>query len=750
MDKAMTDSRSRETNGKPSFSLDFVRHDCSEIKSYLHPCKAYKKGKKGDLRYLNIATSFDIESTSFFRHRETMEIITTKQAESISDKDLRKSWEKIAIMYAWVFVYDGHAFTGRTWGQFQTLLNEVISYHELGENRIMVCAVHNLAYEFQFFRFRFQWANIFAVKERTPVYARTKSGIEFRCTLILSGYSLAKVGEHLRKYPCRKLVGDLDYLKLRHSGTPLVEETEWRYIVNDGLIACAYLQELIEECKRIVWIPLTKTGFVRKYLRHACYFSKSDHKRDYGHKYENYRRIMENCTIGSIEEYNLLKQAFTGAIVHCNTLYSGLLLEKLKSQDETSAYPTQIAIGYFPYGKGEWVMPKSKEEFQRYISKKACLIDVTFHNIDKSQMFESLISKNKCIERVDFEEDNGRLIKATRIRIVITEIDLSVYRKFYKWEKMTINKMMIYEKRRLPTNFVNAVLDLYADKTRLKGVEGKESEYMHAKENINSCYGACVTDICRDKTEYVEGEWILTPCDIEKELETYNNSKNRFLCYQWGVWITSLARRALASAIYNMGMDYVYSDTDSVKYRNPEKHGDYFSKYNAYMINELKKASEYHGIPLEKFMPKTIKGEEKPLGVWDDETLEYDGGHYLRFKSLGAKRYAVEYKKNGEIHHSLTIAGVNKRQAIPYIEKHEKDFFDFMHFDYLFVEDCCGKNLHTYIDEEKTGTLVDYLGNVGEFDEMSSVHLMSTTYKMTASDDYLALLDAIESTYYIN
>lgn len=739
-----------------SFALDFTRHDWREIEEYLHPVKAYKKGRSKPCYYLNLSTSFDIEVTSFFRHRETGKIIDVKQAEKIPDAVLRKQYEKIAIMYAWVFTYDGHAFVGRTWDEFHALLDKIIDYHELNENMRLICGVHNLAYEFAFICHRFAWMDVFAVKDRTPVYARTITGIEFRCTLILSGYSLAKVGEHLRKYPVQKLVGDLDYLKLRHSKTPLTD-AEWNYIINDGLIVSAYLQELIEENKRIIRIPLTKTGFVRKYLRKKCYFNdKNNHAKGSVNKYRSYRRIMLASTIESKEEYLLLRQLFTGAIVHCNTYASGLLLENIGSFDECSAYPTQIAIGYFPFGKGAWVMPKTREEFQRYISKKACVMDVTFHDIEKSQNFESLISKNKCIEREQFEEDNGRLIRAKKIRIVINEIDYSVYKKFYRWKKITIHRMIIYEKRRLPTNFVSAMLDLYADKTTLKGVEGKESEYMHAKENINSVYGCCVTDVCKSKSEFKDGQWVTTSCDIEKELDRYNNTKNRFLCYQWGCWVTSLARRALASAIYAIGSnsdtiggDYVYSDTDSVKILNPKKHQKYFDEYNAYMINELKKASEYHQIPLEKFMPKDIKGIEHPLGVWDDETKEYRGGVYKRFKSLGAKRYAVEYEKDGEIHHSLTIAGVNKKKAIPFIEKHEKDFFDFMHFDYLFVEECCGKNLHTYIDEEKSGTLIDYLGNVAEFDELSGVHLMSTTYRMTASDDYLNLLSILESTYII-
>ena len=729
--------------------MDFTRHDYREIDDYLIQAKSYKRGRKSPIYYLNLSSSFDIEVSSFFRHKNSGKIIDTKKAESISDKELRKDWEKIAIMYAWVFTYNGHAFVGRTWDEFKWLLDRVIQYHDLSDKHVLVCGVHNLSYEFQFIRKRFEWANVFAVKERSPVYARTKTGIEFRCTLTLSGYSLAKVGEHLRKYPVRKMVGDLDYLKIRHSGTPLTD-AEWGYIVNDGLIVSAYLEELIEENKLITRIPLTKTGFVRKYLRKACYYNKTNnHARDNA-KFHSYRKIMCASTIGSEEEYSMLKSAFTGAIVHGNTLSIGTIIKDVLSMDECSAYPTQIAIGLFPFGKGQRVIPKSVDEFKYLINKKACLIDVTFFDIEKSQMYESLISRNKCIEKESFEEDNGRLIRAKKIRLVITEIDLSVYRKFYRWKKMTVHRMFVYEKRRLPTNFVNAVLDLYADKTTLKGVEGKESEYMHAKENVNSCYGACVTDICRDKTEYLDGEWIVTKCDIEKELERYNKSENRFLCYQWGVWICSLGRRALASAIYaigensdTVGGDYIYSDTDSVKFRNPEKHQEYFKKYNAYMLNELKKASVYHHIPLDKFMPKDIKGIEHPLGVWDFD------GRYTRFKCLGAKRYAVEYEKDGKLVHSLTIAGVNKRKAVPYIESHEKDFFDFMHFDYLFVEDCCGKNLHTYLDEEKKGSLMDYLGNVHDFDELSSVHLMATTYKMTASDDYLSLLSILESTYMI-
>lgn len=727
------------------FSLDHVRHSYRSIDKYLREDKPIKKN---GLEYLNISASFDIESTSFFRHLNTGEIIQVDEAVKLDPNELRNDWEKIAVMYAWVFCYDGHAFTGRTWKQFTDMLDKIAEFHELNEKRFLVVGVHNLAFEFQFFRLRLPWLSVFATTERIPLYARTLTGFEFRCTLLLSGYSLAKVGEHLQKYPCRKMVGDLDYNLLRHGRTKLTPK-EWGYIVNDGLVVCSYIQELIEENNgKITNLPYTKTGFVRKYLKNKCFYESKSHKKDINNKYRNYRYIMKGSPIGSVEEYEMLKQAFTGAIVHVNAFWSGRIVENVMSMDLTSAYPTQMVVGYFPSGRGKFVMPKDKKEFAYFINKKACLIDVTFHNIKKSQLYESLISKNKCMESVDFVEDNGRLVEAKSIRLVITEIDYLVYKRFYKWERLTINRMIIYNKMRLPTALVDAILDLYANKTELKGVKGKESELMGSKERLNACYGASVTDICQPRAVYHDGEWSTEQCDYEKEIEKYNNSKNRFLDYKWGVWVTSLNRRVLASAIIALGKetkkvpfgDYIYSDTDSVKFAHPEDHKEYFERYNSYMMNELRKASEFHGIPLSKFIPKTIEGVEKPLGVWD-----YDGT-YKRFKALRSKAYAVEYPDG---HHSLTIAGVNKKSAIPYIEEHEKDFFDFMHFGYEFNVYACGKKLHTYIDERKTGYMIDYLGKRGRFDELSSVHLMPTTYKMVASDEYNDLLDNIQSIYWI-
>ena len=55
--------------------------------------------------------------------------------------------------------------------------------------------------EFQFIRKYFHFIDVFSIDERKPIYAVTNKGIEFRCSYILSGYKLEKVGEHLNSIP---------------------------------------------------------------------------------------------------------------------------------------------------------------------------------------------------------------------------------------------------------------------------------------------------------------------------------------------------------------------------------------------------------------------------------------------------------------------------------------------------------------------------------------------------------------------
>ena len=126
---------------------------------------------------------------------------------------------------------------------------------------------------------------------------------------------------------------------------------------------------------------------------------------------------------------------------------------------------------------------------------------------------------------------------------------------------MRIRNFRRYKKGYLPTAFVKSILTLYKDKTELKGVDGKEIEYLASKELLNACYGMSVTDICRQENAFdiENNEWIKEnpPIDYEKDLDKYNHNKQRFLSYAWGVWVTAYARRNLWSGILEFKQHYL-------------------------------------------------------------------------------------------------------------------------------------------------------------------------------------------------
>lgn len=677
--------------------------------------------------YYDVPCAFDIETTSFYQHGE-----------------------KCAIMYEWTLGINGAVIVGRTWEEFLSVYDTLTQTLSTYADRKLVVYVHNLGFEFQFLRKRLKWLTVFSIDQRKPIYAITEEGIEFRCSYLLSGYPLVTLGEQLRKYPVKKLVGDLDYSKMRHSRTPLTDR-EIGYCVNDVRVVMNYIRERIEADGDITKIPYTKTGYVRAYCRNSCMYEDRSHKKN-GWKFVEYRRIMSGLRVDA-EEYAQLKRAFQGGFTHANAFYSGVTLENVASYDFTSSYPAVMLSERFPMSSAQRVEITTEEEFRKNLDCYCCLFDIEIHGLESIKLCEHPLSVSRCFNVRGGVEDNGRLVQADSLTTTVTEQDFLILETFYTWDYIKVGNFKRYKRGYLPTDFVRAILKLYSDKTTLKGVEGREEDYLRSKEMINSCYGMTVTDICRDEIIYADGEWSEQATDVDEALRKYNTSVKRFLYYPWGVWITAYARRNLFTGIYEFGNDYVYSDTDSLKVLNADKHQEYITEYNETVLAKLRRAMKYHGLPYDAISPKTIEGKSKPLGVWDYE------GTYTRFKTLGAKRYITEkVNKQGVPEISITVSGVNKRTAVPYlIKKYGNKVFEAFEeglnipssndtgeelytSDGVLIDNPCGKNTHTYIDELQYGVMTDYLGITCEYEELSSTHLEATDYTMSLSELYVNYL----------
>ena len=715
--------------------------DIAQVLSFAVNEKNFTGTNKGE-KVLNVPVSFDVETTSFYRDIDG-NTYSYERYSKLGGKATKM--EKCSTMYVWQFGINGYCIMGRTWDEFVMMMKQIALLLNLCDKRKMVVYVHNLSYEFQFIRTLFEWDKVFSIDLRKPIYARTKDFIEFRCSYLLSGYSLAKLGEQLHHYECKKLLGDLDYSMMRHTDTPLTKQ-EIGYCINDIKVVMCYIQELIEQYGFITRLPVTKTGFVRKYCRSLCLRIIGDD----GKKKPNWKYIdtIKNLRITGMDEFSMLQRAFSGGFTHANAKYTDMVISDVDSYDFTSAYPYVMVSEKFPMSTGVKIPVKSWKQFDFLTSKYCCVFDIEFTEIFATSENENPISVSKCVVHENAVENNGRVVCASKLVMTITEIDYKVFSQFYKWKNARIGEMWCYRKEYLPTEFINAILGLYEKKTTLKGVKGKEVEYLNSKEMLNSCYGMCVTNPLRDEIIYEENEWDIQDLTNEKQLEmlqVYNDSKNRFLFYPWGIYVTAYARRNLFTGISECDDDYIYSDTDSVKIKNGDAHKEYFKQYNDLVGYKLRTACKHHGIPFEKIEPKTIKGINKPLGVWDYE------GRYKRFKTLGAKRYMVEEENalcvNGvNYNYSLTCSGVNKKIAIPYMieEFGEDGVFDGF-TNYLDIPPTAtGKNIHTYIDYEQTGTLTDYLGVPGTYDTPTGVHLEPTGYTLSLSIMYINYLIGIK------
>lgn len=706
--------------------LDYHHYNVNQLNQILTDIPFIKTSKK--ISYANIPASFDIETTSFYRNKNNPKKIILKPDEDEIDK-----WEKCGCEYCFVIGINGKVIFGRTWKDALILFHKISDYYGLSKEKRLIIYVHNLSFEFQWIKDLFQWESVFALDDRKPCYCLSSLGIEFRCSYILTGYSLEKVGEHLHKYHVNKLVGDLDYSLFRHPATTMTDK-EIQYVVNDALVVMAHIQEEIERLGDITKLPLTKTGYIRKRLKNACLYEGS-HKHNVM-KFLKYKSRMNSLKI-SPKEYKQLKRTFCGGFTHANANYVQDVCKDVTSYDFTSSYPAVIVMEKFPLDDGRIVKVKSKEEFEKYINLYCCVFDVQFIGLkSRDDVMDHYISRSHCYMCENEENDNGRIVSADMIVTSITNVDYKIIRRCYEWKDMKINNFRIYHKGYLPTDFVKEVLDLYGMKTTLKGVEGKEIEYNHAKEDVNSCYGMMVTDIAKPTITYEKHEWIKkNDDDLEKLLKKYNESKQRFCCFQWGIFITSFARYNLFSGIIECGDDYIYSDTDSIKILNADRHLDYINRYNAMIERKLKKAMAFHKLPFEIVKPKTIEGKEKMIGLWNFD------GFYKRFKTLGAKRYFIEDEDGN---HSITMSGVNKKNVIPYLEdlakKKKCDIFDLFDEDLFIPAEHTGKMIHTYIDDAMDGGFTDYLGVYGEYHEKSCVHLESASYDLSLSNEFINYL----------
>lgn len=701
-------------------------NDVDAFCNYVLRRTAKKYVKEKQQKFIRVCCGFDIETTRI---------------------------ETYAFMYHWQFSFDRSVLTGRTWAEYEHLIERLQTWLKWQKSTLIVW-VANLGHEFAFIGRRFVWQEIFATDSHTPLKARS-GHIEYRECLTISGAGgLANLAKNYTK--TKKAKGDLDYTIPRNSQSVL-DSTELGYCYADVEILSEWGDYMFTEYSdNGKQIPLTASGIVRNAIKKAA---------EETGEIEEIRAAV-NTLYPDKDIYNFIMLfLFRGGYTHACAWWCMVPYENIIGADFTSSYPAAMLHDYYPMSP--FIDCDLQTDGRRIIDEKIktrCVWFIAdFFGVEASTD-HSIESKHKIISSEGAEYDNGRLRRAVHIRVALTELDYQIYEKFYVWESVTVLRAQCAFRGNLPGYFLKPLKKAYKTKSRLKRA-GLDStlEYVNAKAICNSFYGCTVTRLKYQVWKYNQGEPFVKNGRVIEPGDWYDESttkayeqliKNQLLSPWWGIWVTAHARKHLLDTVHRIDAGQpepcvLYCDTDSIYMVDSPRARKIIAQYNEVIAAENRKLDpEFADIGCFDWVGTTDDGE--PL-------------HY-KFKTLGAKRYIKWDGKKAEV----TVAGLPK-QALPrkivepfapagehYIlfedMKKKTGRLGFVSVEKLFevFNDSmlltCTESMKTraaYSPGEYCMTVTDLQGHTEEMHEMSGVAIVPVEFTLKIDDVFKELLEKI-------
>lgn len=667
--------------------------------------------------------TFDIETTSAWIN-EHGSIIRYKPG---MPGEYWNNLKSVSLCYIWQCSINNVVYYGRELWGFWDLLNDI------PEKYNVIIWVHNLSFEFHFLQNIFPEMETFARQPHKPMkmVPTIFPNIEFRCTYMLTRLSLATWGKSLG---VKKMVGDLDYRKIRTPKTPLTEK-EMRYCEQDCRVVYAGILDYVRRYESQYDIPLTQTGTVRREVKKMLLSDGEYHKR------------IKKLVPRDAAQYKMLQRIFAGGYTHANRLHAGVIQEGIiEHYDFTSHYPTVMIAFKYPMSPWAYIgkrMPKKLDfENNAYIfhvrhTRIESKIFNTYIQAIKSGVHSCPYATKDCrCKWASPKIDNGRIISAYNLEIWLTEQDYQTIEETYRYDKIEI--LGIYKSRKdyLPEPFIRYILELYGNKTTLKNVTDAEKPgapdlYAQSKQYINSLFGMTVTALMQADVIFSNEDkgWTIGKLTAEEvnerlaELRNWSPRERRyFLSYSWGCWVTAYARRMLWKCLLDAGEhDVLYADTDSLFILG--KHD--FMAYNKWIAEKIDETLEHYGIDKEAARPVDPKGIKRQLGLFLKEEND------TAFITLGAKRY-LERREDGKLY--LTVAGINK-DAVYCLHDDMEKFADGFIFDKDFGS--VHKSLLTYVYEQPPLTFPDGYKSTYKY----GICLRPNGYHLHMTDEYKKLIN---------
>lgn len=652
-----------------------------------------------------------------------------------------------AYCYHWQFGLGEWAFMGRSLDTMCDFMNMLIpSIKNNRPKHKLLVFMANIGYDWQFCKkywHEFGISKIFAKEKRDPILIEVDSTLQFREVIGLFGNSLAQIAKNY--CGIKKLVGDLDYDKIRLSNTPM-DETEIGYCVRDVEILVKLAEGYIYKnfFGKNPRLPYTSTGIVRDAI-----------KRELGASLKAEREKIASWMPTEYEYELFRKYLFKGGISGCNIIHMGKIFNISKGEgvigaDITSDYPYQMLTKLYPMGKA---VVTSNGNFCK--TDNPYIAIVLFKKF-QAKTSHALMSAHKALNSSQMVKDertvldNNRIQYAEELKLCINDVEYKSLKKAYKWKKCYVLKCWEFPEgyKKLPQHIIKTCLKQYMIKQSLKENYSDTQEYRDAKAFVNSIFGMMCTALFREDWVFDEKE-----CDIKVQEDENGNKittpyedccKYLFLSPYWGFWITSYAREMLIDVITRFPKIIIQYDTDSVYFKLGTAESDKLMEYlkfkNAQM--ELLNRTLFAGEP-----------NMLSLGTWDFTKP------FLRYKGLGAKRYMYEYiDKKGNKQIKVTVTGCRtvKDENSPYYEKStlilqndinnkkngtNVDPFDFFNDHMKIEKENTYKLASHYIDDEIVVDSTDYEGNTETVVCRSAVVLTEVEFTLSVMKKHIALAD---------
>lgn len=599
------------------------------------------------------------------KHRHYLDITATLDIET-------SATENRGLIYSYQLNIGGVNCLLRHTEDFLRVLDLVVGFYQVKQNRRIVFYVHNLGFEMywlsQILLTRYRIRSQLYTKSHKPIQVTLANGIEFRDSLKLFQKSLAAATKGL---PHEKRVGDLDYRVWRTPETALTDE-EFAYCVYDVQGLWEAIERLKEERGyNAATIPLTNTAMVidevNRYIRHD----------------KNTLDAMQAVRLDKTQ-LTICYQAIGGGDTHGCRWRAGITYENCNSHDKKSAHPSQMLLEKFPMGVPMTVYEYKEKDLENLARNGYGWVGLLFLS-DLAILPECPnppISVSKCAEMIEKGGvDNGRLLSCKAVSVYCDSNDYQRIRDAYTFSGAILSLGVVFKLDYLPQAFRDSVME----KFRYKELNASGADYDFAKICVNTIYGACAQKRVRDEYEITYEDGIeVTRTDWYHKLqrmteEQVTKTQSMKLPFLWGLWTASLSRLELWKLQKACGWEnLIYWDTDSVKYEGlPSQE---IENYN----ESIRRKCQERGCVITK-----ADGKKVYIGIAENEHEGVDYG-YQRFRFLHAKCYCgTEWnKKTGIYEFSVTIAGVGKKEGVRALRCEEdlKDGF--------YIRDAGGNKLH--------------------------------------------------------